>query len=125
MQVKEGLLYSEDHEWVKIESGIAEVGLTDYAQSKLGDVVFVNLPEVGDKVSCGKALGDVESVKAVSDILSPVCGEVSEVNPVPADDPAAVNRDPYGTWLIRVAGAVLAEGLMDAAAYGAFCEGEK
>ena len=125
MEVREGLLYSESHEWVKTEGGGAVVGLTDYAQSKLGDVVFVNLPEVGDKVSCGKAMGDIESVKAVSDILSPVCGEVSEVNPLPGDDPAAVNRDPYGTWLIKVAGAKCAEGLMDAAAYKAFCENEK
>ena len=96
------LQYSKSHEWVRLQGDIAEIGLTDYAQSELGGIVFVNLPQVGDEVTMGEALGDVESVKSVYDVYSPVTGVVSEVNEALLDTPEAINQDPYGAWLIRV-----------------------
>jgi glycine cleavage system H protein len=98
-----GLLYSKEHEWVKLDGEVATVGITDYAQSSLGDIVYVELPRVGAKLEQSGAIGVVESVKAVSDIFTPVGGEVVEVNTAIDGDPALVNRDPFGQgWLFKV-----------------------
>ena len=118
------LKYSKSHEWVKMEDGVAVVGITDFAQDALGDVVFINLPQEGDSVTAGEGLGDVESVKAVSDILCPVSGTVAAVNEDLADAPEALNSDPYGSWIIKVDNITDEEDLMDAAAYEAFCAQE-
>ena len=118
------LKYSQSHEWVKMEDGVAVVGITDFAQDALGDVVFINLPQEGDSVTAGESLGDVESVKAVSDILCPVSGTVAAVNEDLADAPEALNSDPYGSWIIKVENITDEEDLMDAAAYEAFCAQE-
>jgi glycine cleavage system H protein len=117
MNIPENLKYTKSHEWVKdLGDGLFEVGLSDYAQTALGDIVFVNLPQTGDSVTGGAAFGDVESVKAVLDINSPVTGSVKEVNETLADEPASINADPYGSWLIRAEGAY-ADGLLQAAEY--------
>ena len=118
------LKYSKSHEWVKMEGDVAVIGISDFAQDALGDVVFVNLPSVGDAVTAGAAFGDVESVKAVSDLVSPVSGEIVEVNEALADEAEALNSDPYGSWLIKVSGITATEELLDAAAYEAFCAEE-
>ena len=118
------LKYSKSHEWVKMEDGVAVVGISDFAQDALGDVVFINLPQEGDSVTAGESLGDVESVKAVSDILCPVSGTVAAVNEDLADAPEALNSDPYGSWIIKVDNITDEEDLMDAAAYEAFCAQE-
>jgi glycine cleavage system H protein len=120
----EELKYAKTHEWLKEEDGVYVVGLTDFAQDALGDVVFVNLPAVDDEVKAGESLGDIESVKAVSDVFSPVTGRVVEVNEEVADNPALVNEDPYAAWLIKVADATEFEELLDAAAYAEHCEQE-
>ncbi|MGO9642711.1 MAG: glycine cleavage system protein GcvH [Candidatus Acidiferrales bacterium] len=115
--------YTKEHEWVKASGDSATVGITDYAQKELGDVVFVELPKVGAQVTAGQSLGTVESVKAVSEIYSPVSGEVIEVNPALANAPEKVNEDPHGAaWLIKVKLTKPAElaGLFDAAAYEKF-----
>lgn len=118
------LNYSKTHEWVLKEGEIAVVGITDFAQDALGDVVFINLPEVGDEVVCGEPFGDIESVKAVSDLLSPVSGIVCEINEELLDAPELINQDAYGAWIIKVEN-VSAEGeLLDAEAYEAFCAEE-
>ena len=118
------LKYTKDHEWLKMEGDIAVVGISDFAQDALGDVVFINLPEVGDTVTAGESFGDVESVKAVSDVNSPVTGVIVEVNEDLADSPEALNEDPYGAWIIKVEQVTETEDLMDAAAYEAFCAEE-
>ena len=119
------LLYSKTHEWVKKnEDGTAYVGLTDFAQSELGELVFVNRPEEGDAVTAEESFADVESVKAVSDLVSPVSGEIVEVNEALADEAEALNSDPYGSWIIKVSGITDTEELLDAAAYEAFCAEE-
>ena len=118
------LKYSKSHEWVKMEGEVAVIGISDFAQNALGDVVFVNLPSVGDAVTAGAAFGDVESVKAVSDLVSPVSGEIVEVNEALADEAEALNSDPYGSWIIKVSGITDTEELLDAAAYEAFCAEE-
>ena len=123
MNTPNELLYSKSHEWVKTEGDIAVIGLTDYAQHALGDLVFVNLPEMDDEVTAGEALGDVESVKAVSDVISPVSGTVVEVNQELLDAPQMINEEPYGAWLIKVRFTSMEE-LLDAAAYDAFCQEE-
>jgi glycine cleavage system H protein len=121
--------YTKEHEWVKVTGGTATVGITDYAQHELGDVVFVELPKAGAQVTAGQSLGTVESVKAVSEIYSPVSGEVIEVNPALANEPEKVNADPHGAaWLIKVKIANPGElsALLDAAAYEQFiAEAEK
>jgi glycine cleavage system H protein len=94
--------YTKDHEWVTVSGSRGRVGITDYAQKQLGDVVFVELPEVGRKVAQGQACGTIESVKAVSELYSPVSGQVAEVNPAVSSKPEVVNTDPHGTWLIVV-----------------------
>lgn len=120
------LKYSKSHEWVEaLEDGTVRIGLTDFAQSELGDLVFVNLPEVGDEVECGESFADVESVKAVSDVFSPVTGVVKEVNEELLDSPEKINEDPYGAWFIVVGDITEHEELLDAAGYEAVCEEEK
>jgi glycine cleavage system H protein len=96
------LKYSRDDEWVRYDGDDVYVGITDYAQSELGDLVFVNLPEVDDEVIAGEPFGDVESVKAVADVFSPISGVVLEVNEELLDDAALINNDPYGSWFIKV-----------------------
>ena len=125
MNVPEHLFYTKSHEWVLFAGdGSAKVGLTDHAQDALGDIVFVNLPEAGDSLTKGEALGDVESVKAVSDIYSPVTGTVKAVNESLLDAPESINADPYGAWLVEVEVITDQEELLDAAAYEAHCAQE-
>ena len=118
------LKYSKDHEWVKFEGDTAIIGISDFAQDALGDVVFINLPGEGDTTTAGEAFGDVESVKAVSDLVSPVSGTIVAVNEDLADTPETLNSDPYGAWIIKVEGVTAQEELLDAAAYEAFCAEE-
>jgi glycine cleavage system H protein len=123
MNFPSDLKYAKTHEWIREEDGLIVIGLTDFAQDQLGDIVFVGLPEVGDAVEVGDSFADVESVKAVSDIYSPVSGVVAEVNEELLDAPESVNGDPYGAWLIKVKDVSdEEEGLLDADAYEAFCE---
>ena len=119
--------YTKDHEWIKVEGGLGRVGITDYAQKQLGDVVFLELPEVGRKLSPGEQFGTVESVKAVSELYSPVAGEVLEVNAALAGRPETINKDPHGeAWMIvvRIADPAGVTALLDAAAYQALVESE-
>jgi len=121
------LRYSEDHEWVRPEGGVAKLGITAYAQEQLGDIVYIELPAVGQRVAAGKPFGVVESVKAASDILCPVSGTVQDVNARLVDEPELANSDPYGEgWIATVELADEGElvGLMDAAAYGEFIASE-
>lgn len=125
MILKEELKYSKSHEWIVLDGDTAVVGLTDYAQSELGDLVFVNLPEVGDTVEAGEVFGDVESVKAVSDVYSPVTGEVTEINEELLDTPELVNDDAYKAWFIKVKDVSATEELLTADEYKAFVESEQ
>ncbi len=118
------LKYTKDHEWVKMEGDVAVIGISDFAQDALGDLVFVNLPQEGDSVTAGEAFGDVESVKAVSDLMCPVTGVVCAVNEELADSPESLNSDPYGAWIIKVEGVTDQEELLEADAYEAFCAEE-
>ena len=118
------LKYTKDHEWIKFEGDVAVIGISDFAQDALGDVVYINLPEVGDTVTAGESFGDVESVKAVSDVMSPVSGTICAVNEDLGDSPENLNSDPYGSWIIKVEGISAQEELLDAAAYEAFCAEE-
>lgn len=118
------LKYSKTHEWIKTEDGVAVVGISDFAQDALGDVVFVNLPAVGDEVTAGESFGDVESVKAVSDLICPVSGVVCAVNGELEDSPELLNEDPYGAWIIKVESITAEEELLTADAYEAFCAEE-
>lgn len=125
MNTPDHLRYTKSHEWILFaDDGTAKVGLTDHAQEALGDLVFVNLPQVGDELTCGEAMGDVESVKAVSDVYSPVSGTVKAVNEDLLDAPEAINADPYGAWLVEVEDITDQEELLDAAAYEAHCAQE-
>ena len=120
------LVYSKSHEWVKfIDETTALIGITDYAQDALGDLVFVDLPEAGDTVTAGEAFSDVESVKAVSEVFSPVTGTVAEINEELLDAPEMFNEDPYGAWMIKVENITDKEELLDAEAYAEFCENEE
>ncbi|HJR24183.1 MAG TPA: glycine cleavage system protein GcvH [Acidimicrobiales bacterium] len=126
MQIPEDLRYSSDHEWVKVEDGKARIGITDYAQDALGDVVFVDLPEVGASAAAGASISEVESTKSVSDIYAPVTGTISDVNAELADAPERLNEDPYGEgWIcvIDLQDPAELDGLLDAAAYRALVEG--
>ncbi len=126
MQIPDDLRYSSDHEWVRLEDGRARVGITDYAQDALGDVVFVDLPEVGATVAAGASISEVESTKSVSDIYAPIAGTIAEVNAELADAPERLNEDPYGEgWIfvVTVDDVAQVEGLLDAAAYRALVEG--
>jgi glycine cleavage system H protein len=96
------LKYTSDHEWIRLTGDQGQVGITDYAQKQLGDVVYVELPEVGRTVSQGEALGTIESVKAVSEIFAPVSGEIIEVNPALKDSPETINSDPHGAWMVTI-----------------------
>ena len=115
------LKYTRDHEWIRVADGEGHVGITDYAQQQLGDVVYVELPAVGRTFAQGEQFGAVESVKAVSDLYCPVGGEVVRVNDTLADHPEAINRDPHGTWLIvvKLSDAAELDALLDAGGYGA------
>ena len=119
------LNYSNSHEWTKQEDGVYIVGISDFAQHALGDVVFINLPAEGDEVTAGEAFGDVESVKAVSDLVSPVSGTVCAVNEELMDSPELLNSDPYGAWIIKVENVTETEDLLSAADYEALCAEEK
>ncbi|MBO4418521.1 MAG: glycine cleavage system protein GcvH [Oscillospiraceae bacterium] len=124
MSIPNELRYTKSHEWIKEEGDIAIVGITDFAQNALGDVVFINLPEAGDEVVAGESFGDVESVKAVSDLLSPVSGIVKAVNEELIDAPEMLNSDPYGAWIIKVEQITDREELLDADDYEALCAEE-
>ncbi len=122
MNYPENLHYSKSHEWVKfLEDGTAQVGLTDFAQDQMGSLVFVNLPEVDDEVVVGERFGDVESVKAVSDVYSPVTGKVTAINEDLLDTPEAINQAPYEAWLIEVGEVTEKDSFLTAAEYEAFC----
>jgi glycine cleavage system H protein len=125
--VPEDLHYSKDHEWVRVEGDVAVVGITDYAQNSLGDVVYVELPKAGEEFAANESFGSVESVKAVSEVFSPVSGKVAEVNEVLNDEPEKVNADPYGDgWMIKVRMSTPGEvdSLLTAAEYEDFTKAE-
>ena len=123
-KVLEGLYYSESHEYVRVDGDYGFIGITDFAQNALGNVVYVDMPEVDDEVTAGEEFGAVESTKAASDLMSPISGVVVEVNEALDDQPELVNQDAYENWIIKVKMSDKAEldSLMDAAAYEAFCE---
>lgn len=123
-KVLENLRYADSHEWVKIEGDIATVGITDYAQHALGNIVYVDMPEVGDDVTAGEDFGAVESVKAASDLISPVSGEVVEINEELEDSPELINQDAFENWImkVKVSDASEIDALLDAAAYAKLCE---
>ena len=122
-KVLEGLYYSESHEYVRVEGDFGFVGITDYAQNALGNVVYVDMPDVDDEVTAGEEFGAVESVKAASDLMSPVSGTVVEVNEALEDQPELINQDAYENWIIKVQMSDKGEldNLMDATAYEEFC----
>ena len=122
-KVIEGLYYSESHEYVKVEGEFGFIGISDYAQHALGNVVYVDMPDVDDEVEAGEDFGAVESVKAASDLISPVSGTVVEVNEGLEDKPELINEDPYENWIIKVelSDKTELDNLMDAEAYEAFC----
>lgn len=121
MKVIENYYYTKSHEWIQLlEDGTALIGLSDYAQNELGDLVFVNLPEVDDDLIAGEMFADVESVKAVSDVFAPINAKVLEVNEELLDAPQKINEDPYGAWFVKVEGCVKPEHLLDASAYEAY-----
>ncbi|MFV0399471.1 MAG: glycine cleavage system protein GcvH [Oscillospiraceae bacterium] len=123
MTTPENLKYTKSHEWVsKLENGNWQVGLTDFAQSSMGDIVFVNLPEEGDEAALGQGIAEVESVKTVSDVYSPIAGTVAAVNGALADTPEQINESAYEAWLFEITPSGETEELLDAAAYTAYCE---
>ena len=123
-KVIEGLYYSESHEYVKVEGNIGYIGISDYAQHALGNVVYVDMPDVDDEIEAGSEFGAVESVKAASDIISPVSGTIVEVNEALDDEPELLNKDPWENWIIKVelSDETEIDNLMDAKAYAEFCE---
>jgi len=123
-KVIEGLYYSESHEFVRVDGGYGFVGITDYAQNALGNVVYVDMPEVDDEVTAGEEFGAVESVKAASDLISPVSGTVVEINEALEDQPELINQDAFENWIIKVELSNKSEldNLMDAKTYASFCE---
>ena len=125
MNIPSDLRYTKSHEWVEqLAEGKVRIGLTDHAQHELGDIVFVNLPQEGDAATRGESFADVESVKAVSDVYSPVSGRISAVNEALLDQPAAINEDAYGAWLVEVESIEGSEELLTAEQYAACIEGE-
>ncbi len=124
-EVKQGLYYTESHEYVRVEGDYGYVGITDYAQQQLGNIVYVDMPEVDDEVTAGEEFGAVESVKAASDLNSPVTGTVEEVNEALEDHPELINKDAFGNWIMKVKLADKSEldSLMDADAYDKYCQG--
>ena len=126
MNVPDELRYSSDHEWVRLDGDVVRIGITDFAQDALGDVVFVQVPDVGSAVKAGETVGEVESTKSVSDLYAPVSGTIVEVNDALADAPQSMNDDPYGDgWIcaIRLSDPAELEGLLDAAGYRTLIEG--
>lgn len=126
MNIPKDCRYTKEHEWVRLEGDLAVIGITDYAQGALGDIVFVELPRTGQKLTVMQPFGSVEAVKAVSDLFSPIAGEVAEVNGAIGDDPTVVNRDPYGDgWMIkaRLAGGVSLDDLLSPDAYAELVAG--
>ncbi len=127
MNIPQELKYSKEHEWVRVEGNIVTIGITDVAQSRLGDIVFVDLPEQGREISVGSEFAAIESVKAVSDIYAPVSGKIVEVNSLLADAPETVNQDVYGDgWIVKVeiADKSQLDDLIDSIAYEKFCSEE-
>ena len=122
----EGLYYSESHEWVKVEGNVAVIGITDFAQHAMGDLSYVDTPEVDDELEAGEEFGAVESVKAASDLFCPVSGTVVEINEALEDAPELLNEDAFANWIMKVemSDPSELEGLMDAAAYEAMCANE-
>lgn len=122
-KILDDLRYADSHEWVKLDGDIATVGITDYAQHALGSIVYVDMPEEGDEVTAGEEFGAVESVKAASDLISPVSGEVIEVNEALEDDPGLINKDAFANWIMKVQIDNPAEidALLDSEAYGKLC----
>ena len=123
-KILENLRFSDSHEWVKLEGDIATVGITDYAQHALGSIVYVDMPEVGDAVTQGEDFGAVESFKAASDLISPISGEVIEINEALEDEPELVNQDAFSNWIMKVKVSDPSEidNLLDAAGYAKICE---
>lgn len=121
MEMSADLLYSKDHEWVRVESdGVAVIGVTDFAAEQLGDVVYVDLPEAGSEITSGTEMGEIESTKSVSDLFSPISGTVSETNQAVVDEPELVNSSPFGEgWLLKAAFEALPEDLLSAEEYTA------
>lgn len=126
METKSGLLYSNDHEWVRIEGDKAYVGITDYAQHSLGEIVYVELPSIGDEIDAGDVFGVIESVKAASDSYLPISGKVLEVNEALSDSPQLINEDPYGSWIVAVeiTDKATLDNLMNEQEYKDFCSKE-
>lgn len=122
MNFPKELKYVKSHEWIRKEGQMVVIGITDYAQDALGDLVFVNLPEAGDEIAVGTPFADVESVKAVSEIFSPVTGRVLEINEELLDNPERINEDPYGAWFIKVEAVTGEEDYMDAQGYETYTE---
>ena len=122
-KIVDGLLYSEDHEWIKVEGDFATIGITDHAQHQLGEIVYVDLPEVDDELESGDTFGVIESVKAASDSFMPVSGKIVEANEKLDDEPGSLNEDPYANWIIKVLLSDVSQldGLMDANKYEEFC----
>ncbi len=122
MKVEKGLLYTKDHEWVKVDGDVAEIGIADFAQSNLGDIVYVELPDVDDELAAEDELASVESVKAAAEVFAPIDGVVVEVNEDLDDDPALLNQDPYANWIakVKVSDNSQLEGLMSDAEYEEF-----
>lgn len=123
-KIIEGLYYSESHEFVKVEGEYAYIGITDFAQGQLGNVTYIEFPEIDDEISAGDSFGSVESVKAASDLTSPVSGVVVEINDVLEDEPELINKDAYSNWLIKIklSDPSELESLMDAQAYTNICK---
>ena len=123
-KIVEGLLYSESHEWVKVEGNVAVIGVSDFAQAEMGDITYVDIPDVNDEVVAGEEFGALESVKASSDLFSPVSGTVVAVNEELEDAPELINEDAFGAWIIKVEMSDPSEldKLLDAVAYKAICE---
>ena len=119
------LKYAKSHEWLRYANGVAVIGISDFAQKALGDVVYIGLPEVGAQVTAGESFGDVESVKAVSDLICPVTGVICAVNDELDDSPELLNEDPYSAWIVKVENVTAEEDLLDAAAYEAHCAEEE
>jgi glycine cleavage system H protein len=126
MSIPQDLLYTKSHEWIRVEGDSVVIGITHYAQDQLGEVVFVELPAVGDTVEAGEEMGTLESVKAVSEMLAPLSGEVTEVNKALEDNPNLVNQSPFGDgWLVKIKGSVEGLDMMDAQGYAALIEAEQ
>lgn len=125
--IRDGLKYTKEHEWIKVEGNKGRIGISDYAQHAMGDIVFVELPEVGASVSAGGDFCVVESVKGANDVYSPASGKVVEVNEALEDSPEAINEDPFGSWIavIEISDPSELDALMDSKAYGSFCDSQE